>query len=363
MSKSTKIIAFYLPQFHPIKENNEWWGPGFTEWTNVAKARPLFRGHKQPVIPGELGFYDLRLEQTRLDQAALAKEYGVTGFCYWHYWFAGKRLLERPIEEVLNSKKPDFPFCLGWANESWTGIWHGSPKKVLIEQTYPEGDAKEHYNLLRKYFNDSRYIKIDGKPLFHVYKPKDIPKSTEYLSKLRKYAKEDGFPDLYIAGTWSPNPRGAFNDLKELNLDAAIVINLTGRDSHSKMHFINAIKNKLKHLLGIKIGPKRMLYRKIVKAMLPDLKEFPFPAYNCVIPNWDNTPRSGRAGLVLEKATPEEFKKALSLAFENLKDRKGEDIIFLKSWNEWAEGNYVEPDARYGRAYLEVIKQVRSLYD
>src|SRR5262249_41646184 len=156
-----RVIAFYLPQFHPIPENDAWWGPGFTEWTNVSLARPLFRGHYQPRVPGELGFYDLRMPETRAAQAALARAHGIEAFCYWHYWFAGKQLLERPFEEVLASHEPDFPFCLAWANESWTGIWHGAPHRMLVQQTYPGlADHEAHFRVWLRAFEDARYVTV-----------------------------------------------------------------------------------------------------------------------------------------------------------------------------------------------------------
>lgn len=359
MSEAPKVIAFYLPQFHPIAENSEWWGPGFTEWHNVARARPLFRGHKQPVLPGELGFYDLRLAETREDQATLAREYGVYGFCYWHYWFAGRRLLERPAAEMLESGKPDFPFCLGWANETWTGIWHGSPKSVLVEQTYPDGDADAHYALLRLYFHDPRYIKDEGRPLFYVYKPKQLS-SPAYVDRLRELARADGFPDLFVLGTWQPNPGGRFESASDLGMDAAIVTNISGRDSHSRSHKLDAAIRKVKALLPGESGPQRISFLRAMETMLPALDSFAFPAYNTVIPNWDNTPRSGRRGLVLEGSTPAAFGTLMREAVGKLRERPathdGGPYIFLKSWNEWAEGNYIEPDQN-GRKYLEALRE------
>lgn len=352
-----KIIAFYLPQFHPIAENNLWWGPGFTEWHNVAKARPLFRGHVQPRLPGELGFYDLRLSQTRSDQARLAKQYGVYGFCYWHYWFGGKRLLETPIEQMLTMNEPDLPFCVAWANESWTGVWHGSPHKSLIEQTYPEGDAERHYAILRRFFHDRRYIRHEGKPVLYLYRPREIP--ARYLQTLRQLAEFDGFPELYIVGQWSPNPGSRFESTRLLGLDAAAILNVTGRDSLARSQWLHAAVEKGLAKVGGPLGPRRISYSSAVTPMLPDLRLFAFPAYNTAISTWDNTPRSGRRGLVLTGASPELFRRALTLAFSNLASRPAEhatgDFVFLKSWNEWAEGNFVEPDQVNGRSYLEAI--------
>lgn len=362
MNSKPKIIAFYLPQFHPITENNKWWGSGFTEWHNVAKARPLFLGHDQPKLPGELGFYDLRLAETRDAQAALAQEYGVYGFCYWHYWFGGKRLLEQPLEQVIALGQPKLPFCVGWANESWTGVWHGSPSKVLIEQTYPEYDAIKHYAVLRRFFKDDRYIKIYGKPLLYLYKPRNIPLANAYLKSLRMLAKEDSFPDLYIVGTWSPNPGGRFESTSDLGLDAGAILNITGRHHSGKsVHTFSAIQQRLFGRISNAVGPKRYRYSDAVKNMLPNLADFEFDAYNTVISNWDNTPRSGRRGFVLSEGGAEEFGNALKRAITNTismyRNEPEKQIVFLKSWNEWAEGNYIEPDQVNGRSYLVAVKK------
>lgn len=354
-----KIIAFYLPQFHPTPENDSWWGSGFTEWYNVAKARPLFRGHRQPKLPGQLGFYDLRLAETRAAQANLARNHNVYGFCYWHYWFGGVRLLSDPIERVVASGTPDFPFCVAWANETWTGVWHGAPSRVLIEQRYPENDPDAHYACLRRLFKDPRYIKSEGKPLFYIYKPNQIPSAQEYVGRLRTLARQDGFPDLYVLGTWTPNPAGRFKDLTGVGLDAAVITNITGRDTDSRGHWLEAIRGRLARYIPSFGGPKRRRYVDALAHMLPSLKDLPFPAYNCVISNWDNTPRSGRRGLVLTASTPQLFKDAVIRALTNtlLKypSRPEIQFVFLKSWNEWAEGNYVEPDQEFGNAYLESI--------
>ena len=202
-----EIIAFYLPQFHPFKENDEWWGKGFTEWTNVGKAKPLFKGHNQPKVPTELGYYDLRLPIVREQQAELAKEAGVTAFCYWHYWFGnGKRLIADIFDEVLNSGKPDFPFCLGWANHSWFAkTWDKNSKdkdKLLMEQTYPGiEDQKAHFEFLLKAFKDPRYVKIDGKPFLYIFDPIHLPQ--DYLENFKQWAKDAGFPGLYLVANLS----------------------------------------------------------------------------------------------------------------------------------------------------------------
>src|SRR3990172_1193224 len=194
-----RLIAFYLPQFHPIPENDEWWGRGFTEWTNTAKGRPLFKGHYQPHVPADLGFYDLRLPETRADQADMARKYGVEAFCYYQYWFAGRQLLERPFNEVLASGEPDFPFCLCWANQTWTGIWHGTPNRILVEQTYPGmEDHRRHFEALLPAFCDKRYLKVDGKPLFAIYNPMELPDTPRVLELWRGLAAKAGLPGLYL---------------------------------------------------------------------------------------------------------------------------------------------------------------------
>ncbi len=277
------VIAHYLPQFHPIPENDEWWGKGFTEWTNVAKARPLFRGHVQPHLPGELGFYDLRVGEVREAQADLAQRHGVTGFCYWHYWFAGKRLLERPFDEVLASGLPDFPFCVSWANQTWSGIWHGAPDRVLIEQTYPgEEDDLEHFSNLRRAFEDPRYIRIAGKPLLCVYQPGLLPNAAQFVERWQKMAHDAGLGGLYlIAGLGESD----YNSHVEDGFDAA---------AYYKLPFLRdnwfRFRSRL-HAHGIVRYPRRFHYADALPDLPGNLRGRVFPG---VYPNWDNTPRLGR---------------------------------------------------------------------
>jgi lipopolysaccharide biosynthesis protein len=348
---AARVIALYLPQFHPIPENDEWWGRGFTEWTNAAKAKPLFLGHYQPHIPADLGYYDLRVSETRVLQAEMAKEYGIEAFCYYHYWFAGKRLLERPFNEVLESGSPDFPFCLCWANQTWTGIWHGAPNKVLIEQTYPGfKDHEKHFQELLKAFMDRRYLTVDGKPVLLIYRPSDIPEIEKVTHFWRKMAEKFGLKGLYLVGyswdsSWIPQENG---------FDASITERLPPRRGWvSKRRPVKWLINQIQASLG---KPTVYFYKDITSKLLPD-KNFRNNDFPCVIPNWDNTPRSGNNGLVFHESTPElfriHFKKALQLVKDYLPEQQ---IVFVKSWNEWAEGNHLEPDLRFGRAYLEVIK-------
>jgi Glycosyltransferase WbsX len=345
-----RLIAFYLPQFHPIPENDAWWGTGFTEWTNVAKAKPLFPGHYQPHIPADLGFYDLRLPETRRAQADLAKHHGVHAFCYYHYWFAGKRLLERPFTEVLASGEPDFPFCLCWANQTWTGIWHGCPERVLMEQTYPGlQDHQAHFDTLLPAFTDSRYVTVDGKPIFLIFQPTDIDARTTDL--WRDMAMKAGLQGLHLvavhhqANTWVPQEHG---------FDGSTTTNFPQR--RRWISWNRPIKKLIQYCAGKSGGPTVYDYKDIVMNLLhskaPHQDHYPI-----LIPNWDNTPRSGRNGLVLHNSTPELFRKQMRRAFDLMKDVPSDrKIVFVKSWNEWAEGNYLEPDQRYGMGYLEVIR-------
>jgi hypothetical protein len=347
-----RLIAFYLPQFHPIPENDEWWGTGFTEWTNAAKAKPLFRGHQQPHLPSELGFYDLRLPEARASQAALAREYGIEGFCYYHYWFAGKRILERPFNEVLSSGEPDLPFCLCWANQTWTGIWHGAPDRVLIEQTYPgEADYRAHFEALLPAFRDPRYIRVDGKPLFVLYQPHAIPDVRTVMEFWRGLAERAGFEGLYLIG----NDVGE-NSPADLGLDALLAYELPERrPSFSLRTPMQWLRRQYEALLG---RPTVYRYADVLQSIpLPDRpggENFP-----CIIPNWDNTPRSGKHGLVLQGSTPALFRGHAAQALERVRNKPMDHrIVFIKSWNEWAEGNYLEPDAEFGRGYLEALRDV-----
>ena len=347
---SAKIIAFYLPQFHPIPENDEWWGKGFTEWTNVRKAKKLFLGHYQPHIPAELGYYDLRLPAARKAQADMARAYGIGGFCYWHYWFGnGKRLLEKPFNEVLDSGEPDFPFCLGWANETWSGIWHGNPGKILIEQTYPgKTDYINHFNAILTSLLDPRYIRVDDKPLFVIYRPFSLPHPEEFIALWQDLARQNGLKGFFFAGI-SNHIAEEKELLKKYGFDAVIP---------------NRLESAIKALTSLPLRIfRKMLQRPAVfsyKSLVPflsgaeDQHEDVFPV---VLPNWDNSPRSGKRALIVKNAKPEYFKQHLSQILEKIEQKPAaRKLIFLKSWNEWAEGNYVEPDVVFGKAYLEVIK-------
>ncbi|MBD3750372.1 MAG: glycoside hydrolase family 99-like domain-containing protein [Sphingobacteriales bacterium] len=339
-----KIIAHYLPQYHPIPENDTWWGKGFTEWTNVSKAQPLFKGHIQPRLPADLGFYDLRLPEVREAQAQLAIDAGVHGFCYWHYWFGnGKRLLERPFNEVLESRKPNLPFCLGWANETWSGIWHGEDKRILIEQRYDgQEDQDLHFDFLLKAFKDERYIKVNHAPLFYIYRPLQIPNIKEYLQYWDQKAITHGFNGIHFISN------GYYPNFKEDGFKAFV----------DTVPFIPQLKTTLKNRLLRKFTniPMVKTYKDFVHAPHFDrvLKADEYPS---ILPGWDNTPRSRERGIVFFGSNPDLFKLHVKKVLKQIKTQNKDGIIFLKSWNEWAEGNYMEPDQIFGMQYLNVLKE------
>lgn len=376
-----RIIALYLPQFHPIPENDKWWGPGFTEWTNVAKAKPLFRGHVQPRIPADLGFYDLRLAETREQQAMLAREAGIEGFCYYHYWFGGGRqLLERPFNEVVASGRPDFPFCICWANHTWSNkTWNRKSAmqqdSVLMEQTYPgTEDDIAHFNSLLPAFRDPRYMTVDGKLIFVIYDPLKFINIERFIETWRKLAEKNGLPGFHFVGMTPstltlrvaadgsrqrvmPNLKSSakiFKDVLDLGFDS---VNSFGKRRGEMLYegkWKNLAKTILRHV-GLPTGSIRYDYeRTVCNYFAPeDSWENVYPT---ILPQWDRTPRVSSWDGVYVNATPEKFEKHILQALELIKDKSPEHrILFLKSWNEWGEGNYVEPDLQWGHGFLDAI--------
>lgn len=361
-NKKARVIAFYLPQFHPIPENDEFWGKGFTEWTNVAQAKPLFKGHYQPRVPLDLGYYDLRLPIIREQQAEMAREAGVEGFMYWHYWFGnGKMLLEKPFEEVLASGKPDYPFCLGWANHTWsTKTWHQKNgfdigTTLIAEQLYPGvEDDIAHFNYCLPAFKDHRYMTVDGKPIFFIWAPAKHTHVKEFIELWQKLAKEKGFPGIHFIGN-STGREVTPDKVLAMGFDAVCCNRMWSAEAKvvgSKW------RRRLTSLLSYWLGGitlSRYDYAKVMKYMnSEDDKQENF--YPTILPGYDRSPRAGRAAQIYYNSTPEAFKKHVHDTLEYVKDKQDDHkIVILKSWNEWGESNYMEPDRKYGHAYLDAL--------
>jgi hypothetical protein len=357
VNKIIKPIAFYLPQFHPIPENDEWWGKGFTEWTNVTKATSLFDGHYQPRLPADLGFYDLRVAEIRNEQAQLAKKYGIFGFCYWHYWFAGKRILERPFTEVVQSGQPDFPFCLAWANQTWEGTWHGlSNDKILIEQTYPGiEDYKSHFYALLSSFKDPRYIEVNGKKIFFIFKPLDMPNSIEFTECWQKLAIKEGITGFHFVGMHMSEVKNS----KDYGCDAFVQdlrpwgelkdLAANRYESYFSLPFFNK-KKKVE-------SPRLFSYHDFVD--LNSQKSVEDNEYPLIYCDWDNTARCGTQGWLFKDFNIDSFSKDCDRVFQkaSIKSKENESIVIVKSWNEWAEGNYMEPDQKYGYSLLNAFHE------
>lgn len=353
-----KVIAFYLPQFHPTPNNNKWWGKGFTEWTNVGKAKPLFRGHYQPKVPADLGYYDLRLPEVREEQAKLAKEAGIYGFCYYHYWFGnGKEELELPFNEVVRLGKPDFPFMLCWANESWhKKFWDkdgkGSSKEVLVEQQYPgERDIIDHFYRLLPAFKNPLYIKLHGKPVFMIYNPLEIPDLKSFLNKWQELAKINDLSGIIFICQLRNNINkqiceglleDGFSYINSMRLWEAF---------NQKRRFINRFLVCLKRKFINQ--PYHVDFRKVYKSLWhkDDEASYMLPT---LIPNWDHTPRSGATGTVFTHATPQLFELQAQYIIAKAVHKP---FVFLKSWNEWGEGNYMEPDLINKRGFIQSLRK------
>ena len=352
-----RVLALYLPQFHPIPENDEWWGKGFTEWTNVGKAKPLFPGHYQPKVPADLGYYDLRLPEVREAQAEMARDAGVEGFVYWHYWFGnGKRLLERPFNEVLASGKPDFPFALAWANETWSGTMHGLVKgKTLIEQTYSDEDYVSHFKDVLPAFKDKRYITCDGKPIFVIYEPFDIPDPKAFIELWQDLARKNGLKGIYFIGL----ENGYFTE--EEGLAYKKEIEAVGFDA---INYMRLHPNKqtfwqlqFHRFTGYILRWPSIYWYKWQMKWFSNETDREENAIPCIIPDWDHTPRSGKRGMVFQGSTPELFGQHVHETLNRIMHKPYDKrIMIIKSWNEWAEGNYMEPDMKWGRGYLDALR-------
>ncbi len=374
-----RVIAYYLPQYHPIPENDKWWGKGFTEWRNVGKAKPLFKGHEQPRVPADLGYYDLRLAEVRKQQAELAREAGIEGFCYWHYWFGnGKQLLEMPFNEVLKSGEPDFPFCLGWANHSWTSkTWvvgnTFQKDSMIMEQTYPGmEDHKAHFYTMLPAFKDKRYIKVDGKLLFVVFRPLDIPECDKFIVLWNELAKVEGLEGFHFVGVESSFGMKSTQSGKIMYDGTNTTKKLYDRIFNVGFDGINSRGMNLAHVRYDsvftfylkKVFKKYLKWNGIVKYNYQKVTKLLFNeedkhnnVYPTIIPNWDRSPRSGKNAIVWYNNHPAYFKEQVKLALDYIKDKPDDHkILFLMSWNEWGEGNYMEPDITFGKGYIESLR-------
>jgi len=371
-----RVIALYLPQFHPVPENDMMWGKGFTEWTNVAKAKPLYKGHYQPQIPADLGFYDLRLPEVRAAQAEMAQKYGVEGFCYWHYWFGnGKRILERPFQEVLASGEPDFPFCIGWANHSWSNkTWqkskHFSQDVTFLEQTYPgDEDYISHFYELLPAFRDKRYITVDGKPMFLIFAPDDLPDSAHFIQLWQNLAKQNGLKGIYFVARVTAldrknlgaisNPNAIGNRYQSFLNKGFDAIN-SDTQAWAELKSAGFISKAIHSLMRKTVGnflPNRFNYDTIMEHFhIPE--EYQENVFPQIIPRLDRTPRSGADARIYDGSTPEKFERAVEEAISIVKNKEPEHrVIILQAWNEWGEGNYMEPDLKFGTGYLEALKR------
>ncbi len=359
-----KLIAYYLPQYHTIPENDEWWGDGFTEWTNVKNAKPLFKGHYQPIVPADLGYYNIMEDEVRAKQAQMAKDAGIDAFCYWHYWFGnGEQLLEKPFKAVMASRKPDFPFCLGWANETWKAkVWSKESNKndrTLIEQFYPgEKDIIDHFYSVLPSFRDKRYVRIKDRPVFVIYKPFMLPESKKFIEIWNDLAIKEGISSgIFFVG--HSNVSNGMMKILDLGFDAINIVRI-GDCLREKGFLTRNIFRVVEHRLFNK--PLKIDYETSINIFSKsiDRTNNVFPS---LIPNWDHTPRSGNKGLVLHRSSPELFGKHIISVFETVKNKPDDmQVVFIKSWNEWGEGNYLEPDTLFGKGYLNKIKEIKMRY-
>jgi len=356
-----RVIAYYLPQFHQIPENDLWWGRGFTEWTNVTKSAPRFRGHYQPHLPGELGFYDLRNPEVLYRQAALARRYGVYGFCIHHYWFAGRTLLETPLRNLLGNQDIDIRFCLNWANENWTRVWDGGDKKILIAQKHSPEDDLAFAVSLEKAIADPRYIRINGRPLLMIYRPSRLPDARATADRWRNHFERAGFGDPYLVisqADFEAHPH-------QFGMDASAGFppHLCGYSSsrHIRRHVLAKLENR--QYMGFVKSYDKMMRNAL--AMLHNNPSNQYPPYTLfpgVCPGWDNHARKEHGAQAFVGSTPQKYGKWLKAACEFALQRNAPDeqIVCINAWNEWAEGAHLEPDRHFGYAFLAETGRVLS---
>jgi glycosyl transferase family WbsX len=331
------VIAFYLPQYYPIPENDAWYGAGFTEWRNVVQAQPLFPGHYQPHLPKDLGFYDLRVPEIRAAQARMAKTFGIDAFCYYHYWFEGQRPLRKVVDDVLNHGFPQMPFCLAWANENWSRHWDASANEVLLTQRYSAEDAEEHGLFLLNAMSHPLYLRVNGRPVLFIYRIQALPNPQQTLSRWREVWRAGGIADVEIVkfDTWRN-----FEDPRQYGADSAAQFPPHGIDEHVSRVYPAGVQE------GNSVFDYEEVVRRQIAADAPAWRR-----HECVVPSFDNSPRRGDGGsFLLHGSTPELYGEWLEAIYR----RAPEDgLVLINAWNEWAEGAHLEPDLRYGNAYLE----------
>lgn len=348
-----RYIAFYLPQFHPIPENDEWWGLGFTEWTNVTSAKPLFPGHHQPHLPTETGFYDLRLREVQHQQIALAKSHGVDAFCFHYYWFGGRRLLERPVLDFLADPRADIDFCLCWANENWTRKWDASEHEILIEQTYtPENDIAFIESVI-PFFRDPRYVRVNGAPVLVVYRPQHMPDARATAEAWRRHCREAGIGDIHLVAALI---RGN-EDFEQFGFDAGVEFPPHNAGSEGRQPVNLAPRLRAPQPLTGAVWDYAEVAQSFLRRDYTDRR-----VYRCVFPGWDNTARVGTRAIVISGSTPENYERWLDgTSHRTVAERApGERLVFINAWNEWAEGCHLEPDRKHGRAFLQATRRVKS---
>ena len=346
---SIRLIAFYLTQFHPTQENDRWWGKGFTEWTNVTKAQPLFDGHYQPHLPGDFGFYDLRVRDTRREQIELAKRYGIDGFCYYYYWFSGRRLLSLPLDDMLADLESDMPFCLCWANENWTRRWDAADHEVLIAQKYLPEDSLNFIRSLVPFFRDKRYIRVNGKPYLIVYRPQHIPDASQTVGIWREYCRSIGMGEIHVCAALTHGNE----DYARFGFDSGVEFpphNLRSPNINEKIKFYSAFTGNA------------MRYQDIARSYMDRrYDEANSRVFKTVFPSWDNTARTGDRAVVVLNGTPENYEYWLSSTIDFVREStESEKMVFINAWNEWAEGCHLEPDRRYGHKFLEATLNAKN---
>ena len=351
-----RTLAFHLPQFHPTPENNAWWGQGFTEWTNVTKAVPSFPGHYQPHLPADLGYYDLRLPEARQAQADLARQYGIGGFVYYHYWFTGQRVLHRPVDDILALGQPDFPFCLCWANENWTRTWDGGSNQVLLEQHYSDADDEAHFLHLLPFLADRRYLRVAGKPMLLVYRTELLPDPARTADRWRTLALREGLGELFLARVES---LAQDKDPRAVGFDAAIEFAPDWRTVPRHPH---GRRERLGARLGLypqgRLTNTVLEYDDLVQRMLAK-PATAYRRYRCATPGWDNTARRKQGATLFVNNTPQAYGRwlrELATAERHSGRPPDEQLVFVNAWNEWAEGSHLEPDRRWGHAFLEATR-------